>query len=839
MKKIIFVLLLISACGGGGGGSSAGSVGSIPKNNPYFHGVILPSWNVTSSEANIYRTNEYRKVVNSVSYDQSLEQIHAAEAYAALDKNGKTAVNGGAGVKISIIDTGAQITHNEIAPNFDAVNSYNYYNKNRIINDVDSGHGTHVASIAAGSRDNFGIHGVAYNSKLVISDILSNDNNNSTVSTLVNAIEASSAISGVKVINMSLGYGLYSAYNGTGNGENAIDEAIISALKMVKSKDILLTIATGNDADQANNGGADPFYANNPKPSKPALFANNEDLAGYILAVGAVDGNSNIADFSNSCGVAKNYCLVAPGVDILAAAALPSTGDTNYYMKDLGTSMAAPYVAGAVAVLRAAWPFLTAPQVSNILLTTATHLGSSPADTPNEIYGWGLLNLYKAVQAQGSNSYAYGSNISDSSYDVRYSSFVVDPIFGDAFSHNVAPALASAVFFDKYGRDYNAALNQKITNKGNPSIVSSLNGILLNNYKTNSLPLNFVTNKSEGNSAQIKLQICTYSNDLAARFANIDKSLNDQVLTGGNGFSFVQNIGQENRVSFSFNIDELTNSYANKFNNVGFISLNSIASNPYQSFVSSTSQNLQVASSSQRNFNQLFFEHKLFNEKLKLNFSYQSSYQSSSMLVGNGLRQNQIMDVNFAYNPNEKTNLMLSFGNLNEFNNNFLNSQAVGAFEAGSDAKTSYTKIALSRELLKNLSAVASYSEGITKAQGNNFGLFRNYQDIRSRSVSFGLTADKFFGGRFGVLYSEPLRVYSGKATIDIPIARDDAGNITRYRTNVSLRPQGKQQNFEMVYGRDIGKNSQLNFNFMISKNVGNVRGNDARLGMLVYRTNF
>ena len=501
--------------------------------------------------------------------------------------------------------------------------------------------------------------------------------------------------------------------------------------------------------------------------------------------------------------------------------------------------MATPVVAGAAAVLRAAWPFLTAPQVSTILLTTATHLGTSPVNVPDDIYGWGLLNLYKAVQAQGSNGFVFGTSISDSSYDVRSSYLSTDPIFGDAFTHNVAPALTNAVFFDEYGRDYNAALNQKIATKSNASIVSSLNGVLLNNYKTNNLPLSFTSNKSEGISTQLRLQVRTYSNDLAARFANIDKSVNDSALTGSNGFSFAQNISQNNRVAFSFNVDELSNSYSNKFNNVGFISVSSIASNPYQSFLGGYSQNLQTATAAQKNFNQLFFEHKLFDEKLKLNFSYQTSYQGTSVVVGKGTKQNQIMDVNFAYAPDEKTNFMLSLGNLSEFNNNFLNSQAVGAFETGGGVKTSYTKIALSRELFKNFALIASYSEGITQANGNSQGIFRDYQNIRSRSMSFGVTANNIFGGKVGLLYSEPLRVYSGSATIDVAVARDADGNIIRYRDNVSLRPQGKQQNLELVYGFDVGKSSQLNFNFMLSKDVGNVQGNNARLGMMVYRVKF
>ena len=831
----VLTLFLLSGCGGRGGGGSGGGGGGSSSGGSGGGGVLWLN-TVTSTEADNYRTAEYNA-------QWGLEAIHAAEGYALLAKNNKTVA--GDLVKIAVIDTGAQTTHVEIAANFDAADSHNYSSDaGNGVNDSGS-HGTHVSSTAAGVKDGVGIHGVAYDANIVVSKTLPGSTND-----LKNAIVSSASIDGVKVINASVGYDDYTAYNGSSLDANAEDINIINSLGFAKTHDVLVVVATGNDADNAHNDdGSTNYYIedgvtytitqnNNydafPKPSKPALFANNPDLEGYVIAVGAVDANSNIADFSNNCTVAKAYCLVAPGVAIHAA--LP----TNTYGNKSGTSMAAPHVAGAVAVIRGAWTHLTAPQTAQILFSSATHLGTSPVGVPDDIYGWGLLNLYAAVQAQGSNTLGYGNSVVlNAGYDVRSSAIYTDPIFGDAFTQNVAPALANAVFFDDYGRDYKALLDRKITTRNNSSIVSNLNGILLNNYKTNNIPISFSANKAEGISTQIRMQVRSYSNDLAARFSNLDRSLEDKTLNANNGLSFAQNVNSNNRVAFSFNVDEITNSYSDKFQNIGFISINSIAANPYQSFVGGASQNLQIAQDSQKNFNQLFFEHKLFDEKLKMNFSYQTSYQGSAIKVGKGAQQNQIMDVNVAYNPDKKTNLMFSFGNLNEFNNNFLNSQAVGAFETGSDVKTSYTKIVLNRELLTNLSLMASYSEGITKAAGNNEGIFRDYQNIRSRSMSFGLMAEKVLGGRFGVLYSEPLRVYSGKAKIDIPVARDDAGNITRYRADISLRPEGKQQNFEMVYGRDVGINAQLNFNFMVSKDVANIKGNNARLGMLIYRLRF
>ena len=70
--------------------------------------------------------------------------------------------------------------------------------------------------------------------------------------------------------------------------------------------------------------------------------------------------------------------------------------------------MATPHVAGAAAVLRGAWTFLTAPQVSQILLSTAN---SDFAGYSETIYGQGILDLYAAVQAQGQNTLGYGTSV--------------------------------------------------------------------------------------------------------------------------------------------------------------------------------------------------------------------------------------------------------------------------------------------------------------------------------------------------------------------------------------------------------------------------------------------
>ena len=135
---------------------------------------------------------------------------------------------------------------------------------------------------------------------------------------------------------------------------------------------IISTMAT------SNNGG---FWGQLP------LMAPN--YQGHWLNVVNVDRNNRIHSTSNGCGASKDWCIAAPGVDII----MPNTGGGRQI--EGGTSFAAPHVSGAAAVLKSAFPNLTAPQVVALLLTTARDLGDPGVD---DVYGHGLVDLEKAAR---------------------------------------------------------------------------------------------------------------------------------------------------------------------------------------------------------------------------------------------------------------------------------------------------------------------------------------------------------------------------------------------------------------------------------------------------------
>ena len=117
-------------------------------------------------------------------------------------------------------------------------------------------------------------------------------------------------------------------------------------------------------------------------------------LLGKWMVVGALDRDGEIARFSNGCGEARNWCLFAPGVDLTVGP--DSRGNLA------GTSFAAPMASGALAVLKSRLPAMPMEVVQAVLLVSADPLGTrvGDPDEPDPVYGWGRLNLGRAVTMQ-------------------------------------------------------------------------------------------------------------------------------------------------------------------------------------------------------------------------------------------------------------------------------------------------------------------------------------------------------------------------------------------------------------------------------------------------------
>ena len=251
-------------------------------------------------------------------------------------------------------------------------------------NDVDGGesdHGTHVAGIIAGERNNgIGINGIAENVELMI--LRAVPNGDETDKDIANSI-IYAANNGAQIINMSFGK-YYSPQ------KHAVD----SAVKIAEERGVLLIHSAGNSA--ADNDEEVTYPTNQ--------YASQEGAASNWITVGAtgMEADENlIAVFSNYGD--ETVDIFAPGVDIYSLQ--PDSG----YALQSGTSMAGPVVTGVAALLMSYYPELDTKQIKEILLASTYQLKklkvNQPGSTDNKkvklkdlsISG-GVVNAYLAVQ---------------------------------------------------------------------------------------------------------------------------------------------------------------------------------------------------------------------------------------------------------------------------------------------------------------------------------------------------------------------------------------------------------------------------------------------------------
>lgn len=208
----------------------------------------------------------------------------------------------------------------------------------------DKGHGTHVAgTIGAVGNNSTGVVGVAWDVQLVAVKFLDSSGSGSLYDAIV-AIDYVTDLKTQKGINITL------SNNSWGGGGYFI--SLRQAIQRARQADIIFVAAAGNNGRNIDSS-----------PQYPAAYSEDN-----IVSVAAIDQQGNLASFSNY-GV-SNVDIAAPGVSI--ASTYP--GGLYYYMK--GTSMAAPHVSGALALLKSFKPELETQQLIDLLYSSSKELTS-------------------------------------------------------------------------------------------------------------------------------------------------------------------------------------------------------------------------------------------------------------------------------------------------------------------------------------------------------------------------------------------------------------------------------------------------------------------------------
>jgi len=257
-------------------------------------------------------------------------------------------------------------------------------------NDVegpDALHGTHVAGIVGALRGNkLGGDGVATNVQLMsLRAVPNGDEFDKDIALAIRyAVD-----NGAKVINMSFG----KAYS-------PLAKEVYEALKYADSKDVLLVHAAGNSAKNVD-------IEDNFPTSKYAF--QDAKLACY-LEIGASTRHNTLKkgqEFGTLAASFSNYGQI--GVDVFAPGSeIYNAVPQNKYQVLQGTSMAAPMVAGAAALLKSYFPNLSMKEIKEILLNNTTSYKGTQQREPGGFssvdFGilsatGGVINLQEAVKA--------------------------------------------------------------------------------------------------------------------------------------------------------------------------------------------------------------------------------------------------------------------------------------------------------------------------------------------------------------------------------------------------------------------------------------------------------
>ena len=629
--------------------------------------------------------------------------------------------------------------------------------------DGDHHHGTPVASILGASRDDSGMHGVAFDATLLM---LRTDTPGTCTATsptcqfnqtdLAKAYDIAVA-NGARVINMSMA--LFP------------EPVLVQAIEKATAAGVVVILPAANDGQ--------------PEPFASALIATKPEAHGAIIIAGALNNaGTDLASFSNRAGSGANFYLSAVGQGLFTY-----NRDGLAVCCGFGTSLSAPAIAGAVALLAQAFPNLTGQQIVNLLLTTATDMGASGADA---IYGRGKLNLANAFAPQGTTSLA-GSTVPLS----LTSNGIMSPAMGDAMG-----ALQGTVILDSYKRAYETDPGRTLSRAVRDA---PLRAALDRRYRTDSaalgpLAVSVTTSRDPLGPAEARLQPMELS---------VDQARTARALAA----TAVGRLSKKTAVALGLSEGGriLQQRLSGHQGNAFLVARDPAANNGFHTRAGSS---LGV----RHDFGPLAFT--LTSEAGEVDDPYpaprsgRSSYRTTALIADRRLGR-----------------IRVSFGGSR------LDEEATilgGRFEAAfsSAGSTSwFADGAASLDLGGGWGAQAGYRHGWTSIRGGAALV----QGGRLSSNAFALDLMKAGAlarsDRIGLRIMQPLRVRSGSFDIDLPVSYDYAsGKVSYERRFLNLAPTGRELDYELSYGRPLLGGSMV-ANAFVRSDPGHIESMKSDIG--------
>lgn len=285
-------------------------------------------------------------------------------------------------------------------------------------------HGAYVADLAGGS--------IAPNANVVRYSITNDDGVFQSFDTIANVIGAASD---ANIYNFSWAEKSVWA-NNLGSRRHYEDitsrDFVQSLVNAAQTQDAIMVWAAGNEGRTQSSALA----------GAPLVIP---ELNGHFVNVVAWDSNTGaLADFSNQCGATKDFCITAPGAGLKT--------EVSKHSQD-GTSFAAPIVSAAIAVIREAFPYMNANEVTSLLFETARDLGAVGVD---DVYGHGMLDMERATRPVGVNLVPLDDGATVAMRTAHANGTI---------AHKIKDENITFAFVDKYGRPFETKMNDNISIK--------------------------------------------------------------------------------------------------------------------------------------------------------------------------------------------------------------------------------------------------------------------------------------------------------------------------------------------------------------------------------------
>ena len=786
-RTLALVLVTLISCGGGGGGGS--------NNTPVVSQTPTPP--STPPSLSFDELKEQYEGYYEYQSQWGLNMVNASSAYA----RGAT----GAGITIGITDSGLDDSHIEISATRLSANSALSYS-NYTPNTRQKRHGTMVASVAAGKQDKTDItpmHGVAFEADVLFVAIqlaepdpdydpidIGDDDGSGNVSGAPDFTGIDNFFSqlfeiyndyDVDIVNNSYGY--------SGNINDYTEAQVryafpntIAEMSQAGTPDSEKTIyvwAAGNAGGYADQG----VDYSSPE-LLPGMAHYIPEIQGHSIAVVSLDENGQISDFSSRCGVAQDYCIAAPGGRITAAYPtstsdtgiyIGNTNDDNYnncitdnscYAVTSGTSFAAPFVSGGLAVIADHFEGqLGSQEIVSRLFATANKKG---VYADKAIYGQGLMDLDAATEPVGQVSAMMSLSLSGPMAPAIFSNIqLTSPSFGDAITNGIGNH--SVIFFDALDAPFRRSLSSLVSDYRNQII--NMDGF---RSIQNPISHSVITNESEFEIGGLSIE--NLSGELVTPYhllnAKAEKNQffsyynysNDSFLSHGLNGSWAMGIFKDSQLRSERNL-------RTQFSNP-WLNFSATGTTFGSKFKGNNKFDVALAISSGRN---KFNTNEIFNKR-----------DSSTVAL---------MEIQ----PKSKMP-SLQLGVMKE-NDASLGLSGSGAFNGSNNQLTSFVGLSNSLDLAGGVMFGSLYW-GKSNNMSNELGMLRSVTRLHSSAFGIGFMKSSIVSNNDKLILTvdQPIRIESGKLQLNVPTYRTKEKNVLFNQMNFNLDPSGREIHTKAQY---------------------------------------